>query len=111
MADISFNIACKVLKIAHIAQLNQLFQRLHLVHMYGHGFYAKSYANEDKCKQWRQQRFAYTLCQSKIPENHTFHSGTYLYGPYMAVPLPSPPPPSTRELAHLGQRGNDIAVG
>ena len=36
MADISFNIACKELKIA---QLNQLFQLLHLVHTYGHGFY------------------------------------------------------------------------
>ena len=36
MADISFNIACKELKIA---QRNQLCQVLHLVHMYGHGFY------------------------------------------------------------------------
>ena len=34
MADISFNIAYKELKIAQIAQLNQLFQRLHLVHIY-----------------------------------------------------------------------------
>ena len=40
MADISFNIACKELKIA---QLNQLFQLLHLVHIYGlHGFYELS---------------------------------------------------------------------
>ena len=39
MADISFNIACKELKIAQIAQRNQLCQVLHLVHMYGHGFY------------------------------------------------------------------------
>ena len=39
MADISFNIACKELKIAQIAQLNQLFQGLHFVHVYGHGFY------------------------------------------------------------------------
>ena len=31
MADISLNIACKELKTAQIAQLNQLFQRLHLV--------------------------------------------------------------------------------
>ena len=31
MADISFNIACKELKIAEIAQLNQVFQLLHLV--------------------------------------------------------------------------------
>ena len=41
MADISINIACKQLKIEQmqISQLNQLFQRLHLVHIYGHGFY------------------------------------------------------------------------
>ena len=28
----------------------------------------------------------YTLSSSKLPENHTPHSGTYLYSPYMAVP-------------------------
>ena len=39
MADISFNISCKELKIAQIAQLNQLFQHLHLVPIYGHSFY------------------------------------------------------------------------
>ena len=39
MADISFNIACKELKIVQIAQLNQLFQALNLVRIYGHGFY------------------------------------------------------------------------
>ena len=38
MADISFNTACKELKIAQIAQLNQLFQPLHFAHIYGHGF-------------------------------------------------------------------------
>ena len=27
----------------------------------------------------------YTLPQSKLLENHTLHSGTYLYSPYMAV--------------------------
>ena len=32
----------------------------------------------------------YTLPQSKMLVNHTLHSGTYLYGPYMAVP-PTPP--------------------
>ena len=32
----------------------------------------------------------YTLSQRKVLENHTLHSGTYLYSPYMAVP----PPPS-----------------
>ena len=42
MADISFNIACKELKIAQNAQLNQLFQLLHLVCIYGHGFYELS---------------------------------------------------------------------
>ena len=34
MADISFNIACKELRIEQIAQPNQLFQLLHLVHLY-----------------------------------------------------------------------------
>ena len=42
MADISFNIACKELKIAQIAQLNQLVQFLHLVDIYGHDFYELS---------------------------------------------------------------------
>ena len=42
MADISFNTACKELKIAQIAQLNQFFQPLHLAHIYGHGFYLVS---------------------------------------------------------------------
>ena len=42
MADISFNIVCKELKIVQIAQLNQLFQLLHLVHIYGQGFYELS---------------------------------------------------------------------
>ena len=31
----------------------------------------------------------YTVCVSKMLENHTLHSGTYLYSPYMA----DPPPP------------------
>ena len=42
MADVSFNIACKEMKIAQIAQLNQLFQVLHLDHIYSHGFYELS---------------------------------------------------------------------
>ena len=42
MADISFNIACKELKIEQIFQLNRLFQLLHLVHIYGHSFYELS---------------------------------------------------------------------
>ena len=28
----------------------------------------------------------YTLSQTKLLENHTLHSGTYLYSPYMALP-------------------------
>ena len=32
MSDISFNTACKELKIVQIPQLNQLFQLLHLAH-------------------------------------------------------------------------------
>ena len=38
MADISFNIARKELKIAQIAQLYQLFRLSHLFHIYSHGF-------------------------------------------------------------------------
>ena len=35
----------------------------------------------------RPKRFdLYTLCQSQRLENHTLHSGTYLYGPHMTVP-------------------------
>ena len=50
MTDISFNVACKELKIVQIAQLNQLCQLLHLVHICSnYGFYEliKSYANEE----------------------------------------------------------------
>ena len=39
MSDISFNTACKELKIAQIDQNNQLFQLLHLAHIYGDGYY------------------------------------------------------------------------
>ena len=31
----------------------------------------------------------YTLSQSELLENHTVHSGTYIYSPYMT----DPPPP------------------
>ena len=65
MADISVNTACKELKIAQISQLNQLFQLLHLIHIQyirPRLLWVKSYANEEKCKQWRQQRFAYKNC-------------------------------------------------
>ena len=36
----------------------------------------------------------YTLSQSKSLENHTLHSGTYLYSPYMEV---TPPPPGLNQ--------------
>ena len=58
MADISFNTACKELKIAQISQLNKLFQPLHLAHIYGHGFYEVSRmlliknVNNDVSKDW-----------------------------------------------------------
>ena len=42
MADISFNIDCIELEIVKIAQLNQFFQVLHLVYIYGLGFYELS---------------------------------------------------------------------
>ena len=42
MADISFDVACTELKIALIGHLNQLFQLLRLVYIYGHGFYELS---------------------------------------------------------------------
>ena len=40
----------------------------------------------------------YTLCESKLLENHTLHSGTYLYEPYLAVPPPPPRPCNHREI-------------
>ena len=45
----------------------------------------------------------YTLFESKLAENHTLHSGTYLYtcSSYMGVPHPPPPPRSLS--AHLQQ--------
>ena len=39
MAGISFDIAGKEMKIAQIAQVNQLFQLLNLVCIYGHSSY------------------------------------------------------------------------
>ena len=42
MAGISFNIACKELKIVQIPQLDQLFQFLLLVHIHDHGLYELS---------------------------------------------------------------------
>ena len=42
--------ASKKLKSANIAQINQLFHLLNLISANGD-------TNEQKCKQWRQQRF------------------------------------------------------
>ena len=39
----------------------------------------------------------YTLFESKLAENHTFHSGTYLYSSYMGV---YPPPPRLKPCLH-----------
>ena len=59
MADISFNIAFKELKIAQIAQGNQFFQLLNYVSSYTciRLLWVKSYANEEKCKRWLQQSY------------------------------------------------------
>ena len=44
----------------------------------------------------------YTLSQSKLLENHTLQSGTYLYSPYMVVP-----PPPRDECTIPGQKFSD----
>ena len=45
----------------------------------------------------------YTLSQSKLLENHSLHSDTYPYSPYMAVPPPALalPPRSPAALDHF----------
>ena len=67
MADISFNIACKKLKIAQIAQLNLLFAVS--LYIQPRLLRVKSYANEEKRKQWRQQTFSYIR---EISNSHVF---------------------------------------
>ena len=52
MAAMYFVTVCKELKIAQIVQINQQF--LNLICANGDAF-VNSYANEHKCKQWRQQ--------------------------------------------------------
>ena len=82
MAHISFGIACKELKIAQIAQLNQLFQLNHLVYIYGHGFYELSRmlirknVNNDISKDSPTSTAQYNL----VPE-----------GPLLLAPPPPPP--------------------
>ena len=46
----------------------------------------------------------YTLCQSKLLENDTPHSGTYLYGPYMAVP------PRGQGILRVQENRNDLIL-
>ena len=47
----------------------------------------------------------YAIFQSKLLENHTLHSGTYLYSSYMAIPpLPPPPPPQPVKVVHGDKR-------
>ena len=41
----------------------------------------------------------YSLSQCKLLENHTLHSSTYLYSPYLAVN--PPPPPQSRAIAKV----------
>ena len=52
MAGISFVIACKKVKIAQIAQINQLFHLLNLKWAYGDAFYGLTHMlMSKKCKQ------------------------------------------------------------
>ena len=52
----------------------------------------------------------YTLSQSKLLENHTLHSGTHLYNPYMAVTPPPPfPTPATGLLAKITISGQIVS--
>ena len=44
----------------------------------------------------------YAIFQSKLLENHTLHSGTYLYSSYMAVP--PPPLPNLVKVVHGDKR-------
>ena len=48
----------------------------------------------------------YTLSQSKLLENHTLHSGTHLYSPYMAVS----PPGAVRDRAFVSSALRSVEV-
>ena len=62
MADISFNITRKELENAQIAEVNQLFSVwIYFANMATASVSFKLNANEEKCKQWCQQRFTYQL--------------------------------------------------
>ena len=60
IADIFLNITCKELKI------NKLFQLLESIRCL---LCVNSYANETKCKQWRQQLFTYAYILLFILQN------------------------------------------
>ena len=51
----------------------------------------------------------YTLSWSKLLKNHTLHSDTYLYSPYMAVP--PPPPGSSLQMQRARGVGGGMGVG
>ena len=51
----------------------------------------------------------YTLSQSKLLQNHTVHSGTYLYSPYMPVP-PTPGTLSIKFNTELTQNSNILTA-
>ena len=62
VAAISFVIACKKLKSAQTAQINQVFQLFNLICAYGYTFYRLTLMLMSKnVKQCRQQRFAYYI--------------------------------------------------
>ena len=54
----------------------------------------------------------YTLSKSKLLENHTLHSGTYLYSLYMAIPPPLLPLPGLwlHDKLHLSQQKRKYKV-
>ena len=53
--------ACKELKIVQISQLNWALSTFEFnSYLRPRLLWVQSYANEEKCEQWRQQRFAYS---------------------------------------------------
>ena len=84
MADISFNIARKELKIAQIAQLYQLFRLLHLIYIYSHGFYELSRmlmrkkVNNDVSKdspiQFVVPHFSRNTCILRVTVRYVLHN-------------------------------------
>ena len=73
MADISFNIARKELKIAQIAQLYQLFRLSHLFHIYGHGFCELSRMLMRKNVNNDVSKDSPIHCNSTMQVEHNYH--------------------------------------